>query len=68
MNKSKSKVKRVKGWAIVDNKNKLIAFEKGKAKPKRFTIGTWQFFIDDWSSTKALPCIIEYKLPTQSKK
>jgi hypothetical protein len=58
---------KVKAWAIT-RKNKIIAIEFGKSKPTRYTIGTWQFFIEDWNSVNAIPCKITYQVPSSVKK
>lgn len=62
---NKIHVKKVKGWVILDNKNKVIAIEIQKSKPKRFTVGTWTFYV---TGQPCVPVTISYQLPLPTKR
>jgi len=54
-----------KAWAVLNEKNKIIAVELTSSRPKRFTIGTWLFFTDN---SNCVPVEISYSIPIKAKK
>lgn len=67
MNKSKSKVKRVKGWAIISRiAHVLLEASEDKQLVKQEVQRINK--LHGKLKVKVIPCTIEYTLPTQSKK
>ena len=54
------KKKTVRAWAILNDKNKVIAVEIGRSKPTHFSIGTWGFSTD---GNQTVPCTITFIPP-----
>lgn len=52
--------KKIKAWAILNDKKKVISIEIGRSKPKWFCIGTWQFEVNP---NDLVPCEITYRPP-----
>ena len=52
--------RKVRAWAILMKDNKIASIELCKAKPKRYTIGTWLFYV--YPEDKVIPIEIIYKV------
>ena len=45
--KTKKKIRKIRAWAIMDERGKVMSIELGREEPKTFTIGTWMFYVQN---------------------